>query len=197
MRSGWRVRCQFAEQVVQTGDDRSILLSTMPATSRDRRVALAVVRHLVGSVRMRRAICRCAARAGAGVRRQLPVRARRSTIVITAVLLFSQFAVSRSRASAAARERISVHRGRRDRACPHLSRPVRAHRTVRRGSTDDGLALHDLARRISASRARICAAQGGRGRHQDTYFDRQADPRKHHCRRRCDFGAGMGRHSQT
>ncbi len=181
---------------MQTGDDRNILISTMPATSRDRRAALAVVG--VSSVLFAVAVpfATVPLAAGAGVRRQLPIRAggQRSPHRDPAVFAVHHPAVA---GPVAAGERLSVHRGCRDRSRPHLSRSVRADRTARRGSPDDGLALHDLARRLSASRTWICAAPGRRWRRQDTYVDRQGNARQHHCSGRCDFRADMGRHGAT
>ena len=75
---------------------------------------------------------------------------------------------------AAARERISVHRGRRDRPRPDLSRPVCADRVSQCRPADHGLALHDLARRFSAARARLCAAERQGWRHENTGIDRRA-----------------------
>jgi PAS domain S-box-containing protein len=82
---------------MQTGDDRSILISTMPATRRDRRVALAVVG--ISSV-----LFACAVPFAAVPLVPVPafVASYQSALAIndfiTAVLLFSQFAVLRSRA---------------------------------------------------------------------------------------------------
>ena len=82
---------------MQTGDERNIFLSTMPATRRDRRAALAVVGVSVGAVR-------CAVPFAGVPLAPVPafVASYQSALaindVITAVLLFSQFAVLRSRA---------------------------------------------------------------------------------------------------
>ena len=82
---------------MQTGDDRSILISTMPATSRDRTAALAVVG--VSSV-----LFLCAVPFASLPLTPVPafVASYQSALaindLITAVLLFSQFAVLRSRA---------------------------------------------------------------------------------------------------
>ena len=196
MRFVWRVRCQFAG--ADSADRRRPQHPPLDHAGHQPRSHGGACRRrrLIDSVRMRRAFRRCAARPDAGVRCELPVRAgdQRSHHRRPAVFAVHHPAVA---GAVAARERISVHRGRSDGSRPDLSRPVRADGTARRRSADDGLALHDLARRISASRARICAAQGCRWRRQDTYVDRQGDPRKHHRGRRCDFGADLGRHRQA
>jgi PAS domain S-box-containing protein len=82
---------------MQTGDDRSIFLSTLPATSRDRTVALAVVGvSLVLFV--------CAVPFAGTPLAQVPafVASYQSALavndLITAILLFSQFGILRSRA---------------------------------------------------------------------------------------------------
>jgi PAS domain S-box-containing protein len=82
---------------VQPGDDRSIFLSTLPPTSRDRNVALAIVG--VSTV-----LFACAVPFAGTPLVQIPafVASYQSALVvndlITAVLLFSQFGVVRSRA---------------------------------------------------------------------------------------------------
>jgi PAS domain S-box-containing protein len=82
---------------MQAGDDRSIFLSTMPATKRDRRLAFAVVG--VSSV-----LCAAAALFARVPLAPVPafVASYQSALVIndliTAVLLFSQFSLLRSRA---------------------------------------------------------------------------------------------------
>ena len=82
---------------MQTADERNIFLSTMPATGRDRKAALAVVG--VSAV-----LFACAAPFAGVPLAQVPafVASYQSALaindVITAILLFSQFAVSRSRA---------------------------------------------------------------------------------------------------
>ena len=156
----------------QWSDERNIFLSTMPATRRDRMRRACRRRRLGGAVRLRRAVCRRAARAGSGIRCELSVRARdqRSDHRRPAVFAVRDFALA---GAAAARERISVHGGGGDRPRPDLSRPVRARRAVRCGPADHGLALHDLARRISAAGARLCAAEGKRNGAEDTGLDRR------------------------
>src|SRR5882757_7230811 len=82
---------------MQTADERNIFLSTLPATSRDRKAALAVVG--VSAV-----LFVCAVPFAGAPLAQVPafVASYQSALaindVITAILLFSQFAVSRSRA---------------------------------------------------------------------------------------------------
>ena len=82
---------------MQTGDDRSVLLSTMPATRRDRAAALAVVG--VSSI-----LFACAVPFAGVPLAPMPafVASYQSALaindLITAVLLFSQFAILRSRA---------------------------------------------------------------------------------------------------
>src|SRR5687767_941151 len=82
---------------MQTGDDRSILIATMPATSRDRTAAVAVV--CVSTI-----LFACAVPFAAVPLVPVPafVASYQSALaindLITAVLLFSQFAVLRSRA---------------------------------------------------------------------------------------------------
>jgi PAS domain S-box-containing protein len=82
---------------MQTGDDRSILLATMPAAGRDRRAALAVVG--VSTV-----LFACALPFATMPLAPVPafVASYQSALaindIITAILLFSQFAILRSRA---------------------------------------------------------------------------------------------------
>ena len=87
--------------------------------------------------------------------------------LITAILLFSQFAPVAVAGAAVACERISVHRGGSGRSRPDLSGPVCADRASGRRTADNSLALHGLARRISASRARLRAAERQGRRRQD------------------------------
>ena len=137
---------------MQADYERNIFLSTMPATRRDRTAALAVVG--VSAV-----LFACAFPFAGVPLTPIPafVASYQSALaindLITAVLLFSQFAILRSRAllllasgylfTAVA---AIVH-------APDLSRPVRPGRALGCRPADHGLALHDLARRISASRA--------------------------------------------
>src|SRR3954452_22207982 len=82
---------------MQTADERNIFLSTLPASSRDRKAALAVVG--VSAL-----LFACAIPYAGVPLAQVPafVASYQSALaindVITAILLFSQFAVSRSRA---------------------------------------------------------------------------------------------------
>ena len=82
---------------MQTADDRSILISTMPATSRDRTAALAVV--AVSLV-----LFACAVPFATVPLQPMPafIVSHQSALaingLITAFLLFSQFAALRSRA---------------------------------------------------------------------------------------------------
>jgi PAS domain S-box-containing protein len=101
----WYARCEphgdfdasLQETTVQTGDERTIFLSTSPATRRDRVAALAVVG--VSAV-----LFACVAPFAAMPLTPVPafVASYQSALavndLITAVLLFSQFAVLRSRA---------------------------------------------------------------------------------------------------
>ncbi len=95
---------------MQTGSERNIFLSTMPATGGDRKAALAVVG--VSAI-----LFACAVPFAGVPLTPVPafVASYQSALalndLITAVLLFSQFAITRSRAHAVARERISVHGG--------------------------------------------------------------------------------------
>src|SRR5882724_9355955 len=83
--------------LVQAGDDRSIFLSTLPATRRDRTAALAVV--IVSS-----ALFACAVPFARVPLTPVPafVASYQSALAIndlfTAILLFSQFSILRSRA---------------------------------------------------------------------------------------------------
>ena len=96
---------------MQAANDRNIFLSTMPASRRDRMAALAVVG--VSSVLFAAAV----PFAGTPLT-PVPafVASYQSALavndLITAVLLFSQFAVTAVAGAAAAGERLSVHRGR-------------------------------------------------------------------------------------
>ena len=140
------------------GDERNIFLSTMPATRRDRTSALAVVG--VSAV-----LFACAVPFAGVPLTPVPafVASYQSALaindLITAVLLFSQFAILRSRAllllaSGYLFTAIAaiVHAL----TFPGLFAPGG---TARRRPADHRLALHDLARRISASGARLCAAE--------------------------------------
>ena len=75
--------------------------------------------------------------------------------------------------AAAARQRISVHRGGSGCSRPDLSGSVRPGRASQCRPADDGLALPDLARRFPASGARLCTAEGQRWRRRK-YGDRPA-----------------------
>ena len=130
----------------------------MPATSRDRSIALGVVG--VSAV-----LFACAVPFAGMPLAPIPafVASYQSALaindLITAVLLFSQFVVLRSwalllltsgylfTAVAAVAHALTF---------PGLFAPERA---VPRGIADHGLALHDLAWRISAVRARLCLAE--------------------------------------
>ena len=167
------------------GDERNIFLSTMPATSRDRRAALAVVG--VSAV-----LFACAVPFAGVPLAPVPafVASYQSALaindLITAVLLFSQFAILRSRAllllasgylftaMAAIVHALTF---------PGLFAPDRA---ARRGNADHRLALHGLARRISAPGPRLCAVEGERQRAEDTGFDRRGNRCEHRCGRRRD-----------
>ena len=149
------------EAAVQTADDRSIFLSTMPASNRDRRAALAVVG--VSSV-----LFVCAVPFAKVPLTPVPafvasyqsvLATQRSDHRDPAIFTVQPVAVA---GAAVARERISVHRGRSDRPRPDFSGPVRAGRAFQRRPADDGLALHGLAWRISDSGARLRAAQTAR-----------------------------------
>src|ERR1700716_1520330 len=87
----------FAGWTMKTGSDKSIFLSTRPATSRDRMAALAVVG--ISSI-----LFACAVPFAGVPLAPVPafVASYQSALaindLITAILLFSQFAISRSRA---------------------------------------------------------------------------------------------------
>jgi len=97
LRLEWRVRCQFAETVVQAGDERRIFLSTMPATIRDRGTALAVVG--ISAI-----LFLCVIPFAAVPLPPVPafIASYQSALaindLITAILLFSQYGLLRSRA---------------------------------------------------------------------------------------------------
>ncbi len=116
-----RCPCRLQETTVQVDSDRGVFLSTLPATGRDRTVALCRCRRLVGSVRVRRAVCRHAACPDSGFRCELSIRARdqRSDHRDPVVFAIRHFAVA---GAAAACERLPVHRSRGDRPRPDLSR---------------------------------------------------------------------------
>ena len=76
--------------------------------------------------------------------------------------------------------RLSVHRADVDRACAHVSRPVRANGAARCRAADHSLALHVLAQRLSALRHRLHPIWAGgaaaqRGPHHDLEH-RRVDP---------------------
>src|SRR3979411_1201375 len=93
----WRARSPLPETIVQAGNDQSIFLSALPATRRDRTAALVVVG--VSSV-----LFACAAPFARVPLAPIPgfVASYQSALavndLITAVLLFSQFCILRSRA---------------------------------------------------------------------------------------------------
>ena len=161
------------------GDERHIFLSTMPATRGDRKAALAVVS--VSAV-----LFACAVPFAGVPLTPVPafVASYQSALaindLITAVLLFSQFAISRSRALLAAGERIFVHGAGGHRPRPDLSRPVRARRAARRRRADHRLALHGLARRISAAGSRLFVAERSNSGSKIRGLDRAADRYEHH-----------------
>ena len=181
---------------MQTGDDRSILLSTMPATSRDRTAALAVVG--VSSV-----LFACAVPFAGVPLAPMPafVASYQSALaindLITAVLLFSQFAVLRSRAllllasgylfTAAA---AIVHAL----TFPGLFAPTGLFGAGPQTTVWLYMIWHGGFPLLVLGYALLRDADGG-VKIRD--FGRQGDPRQRHCGRRCDFGAGMGRHRQT
>ncbi len=140
------------------GDERNIFLSTMPATRGDRIARARRGRRLGGAVRLRRAVCRRAAHPGPGLRCELSVRPghQRPDHRRPAVFAVRDFPLA---GAAAAGERIFVHGHGGHRSRPDLSRPVRPRRAARRRNADHRLALHGLARRISASGPRLFAAE--------------------------------------
>ena len=166
-----------------------MFLSTMPATSRDRRSALCGRRRLVGPVRMRGAVCRQATHAGAGIRRELPVRARgqRPDHRGPAVFSIRDPAVA---GLAAAGKRLSVHRRRGARPRRDLSGPVCTGRLARRRPTDHRLALHDLARRVSRCSCSVtrCSKTSNGGARIKGSVGRAVWQR--HSGRRCDLAHG-------
>ncbi len=140
----------YRRRRMQAENDRSIFLSTMPATGRDRAIALAVV--CISSVLF---VCTVPF-AGVPLRSEFrhSSASYQSALAIIdrdhrgpAVFAVRHLAVV---GTAAAGQRLPVHRGRGDRSCPDLSGPVCSDGPFERRSADHGLALHDLARRISA-----------------------------------------------
>jgi hypothetical protein len=181
---------------MQAGDDRSMFLSTLPATRRDRALAFAVVG--VSSV-----LCACAALFARVPLTPVPafVASYQSALaindLITAILLYSQFSLLRSQALLLLAQRIPVYRGRGNRPCLDLSRSVCAGRAFRRRTADNSLALPSLARRIPSSGTRLCAAERQGWRRQNTGIGQQSDPGERHCGRRCDISRGLDRHRRT
>ena len=83
---------------MQTADERNIFLSTLPATSRDRRAALAVVGVSAVLFVVRRAVYASVPLAPVPAFIASYQSALAINDLITAILLFSQFAILRSRA---------------------------------------------------------------------------------------------------
>ena len=149
---------------MEAGDDRSIFLSTLPATSRDRTIAAGVV------------IASAIFFAATLPFSQVPLPAVPAFVasyqsalgindLITAILLLSQFSLLRSRALLALASgylftavAAVVH----GLTFPNL---FAAGGLLNAGSADHGLALYGLARRLPALRARLRPAQG-QGRRQ-------------------------------
>jgi hypothetical protein len=108
---------------MQPGSDRAVFLSIQPAMRRDRALAFAVIG--VSSVLFALAVP--FARVPLTPIPAL-IASQQSALainnLITAFLLFSQFALLRSMGDAASGERLSVHRGYRDRPRPDLPGPV-------------------------------------------------------------------------
>ncbi len=75
---------------------------------------------------------------------------------ITVVFLLGQRQFGARQRDELPRRRLSVHRADLDCTCAHLSRLVLADRAARRRAADHGLALHVLARRLSAFRHWLC-----------------------------------------
>ena len=164
---------------MQTLSDRNIFLSTLPASKADRRLALTVVGISV--------VLFVLAVPYAGV----PLTPVPAFVASYQSALCGQrhhhggpalFAVRRAAIAGAApaRERLSLHRRRRLHPRPDLSGPVRAGGAVGRRVADHRLALHDLARRLSAAGARLRDQQGPRRRpagalvlHQGNPFERR------------------------
>ena len=106
----------------------------------------------------RRALCQAATAGRPGVHRELPVRvgAERSDDGVPAVFPVRAAALARA---ALACIRLPVHCAGRVAAHARVSRPLLADRPARRRTAERGLDLHDLARRVPAVRAGLCAAQ--------------------------------------
>ncbi len=152
--------------------DRNIFLSTLPASRADRRLALTVVGISI--------VLFVLAVPYAGVPlTPVPafVASYQSALavndIITAILLYSQFGALRTRAPAAAGDRISLHCRRRCRARAVVPRPVCSGGIAGRRVPDHRLALHDLARRLPAPGAGLRAEQGPRWRSAGPAIHRQ------------------------
>ena len=181
----WCIRCQFGDD--RAGRGRPQHLSLYSAGHKPRSHGRSCrCRRLVGSLRVCRAFCRCAAYPGSCVRCELPICARdqRSDHRHPAVFAIRDSAVA---GASAACERIPVHRGRSDRSRLDLSRSVCSRRAFERRSANHSLAVHGLARRISAFRARLCAAERQGRRRQNTGIGRPSDPGERHRGRRLRY----------
>ena len=126
-------------------------------------------------------LCRYSAGPAAGLRRQLSVRACHQRPDHRRTVVFAIRGPALARA-AAARQRISVHRRRRRRRTPSPSPDCSRRRVVQCGTADHGLALHGLARRVSASRARLCAAESRDGGAKIRGPPARRDHEQHRCR---------------
>jgi hypothetical protein len=131
-------------------------------TSRSR-VCTVGRRHIRVPVHRCGTVCGNSAPAGSGLCRQLPVGALRQRHDHRDPAAFA-IRDPADAGAVASRRRISVHGRRRDRACAHLPRTVRADRPARCRLADHGLALHDLARGLSPLCHRLCALEIRQGR---------------------------------
>ena len=134
-----------------------------------------------------------AAGPGAGLRGQLPVGARRQRHHHRGSAAVAIRRVAQPRAAAAV-DRVSVHGSSGGDPRPHLPGTVRTDRAVGRQLTDHGLALHDLARRVSAVRAGLWLAQGRQRRQQDRRTDRASHRARRPRRDRRDGCHRLDRH---
>ncbi len=177
---------------MQTGHDRNIFLSTMPATSRDRTAALAVV--AVSAV-----LFACAVPFAGVPLTPVPafVASYQSALaindLITAVLLFSQFAGFALAGPVAACERVFVHGRRCDHPRADLSRPVCALGTSRRRLANNGLALQVWHGGFPLFVLGYALLKDEGWRHKNTGLDREGDPGKRRRGDRCDDGVRLGR----
>jgi hypothetical protein len=180
---------------VHVGNERSIFLSTLPASSRDRTAALAVVG--ISSV-----LFACAVPFAGVPLAPVPafVASYQSALaindLITAILLFSQFGVLRSRALLLLASGYLFTAGAASHALtfPGLFAPA--------GLLDAGpqttvwlyMIWHAGFPLLVLGYALLKDKDGGA---KIQGIGRSSDPGQHHCGRRCDLRPGLGRHRQT